>query len=114
MDRMGFTALFCSILTVIPADLSATVTPSGPIVSRSMVTFMCAAMTGDSPISYLWTGPAGQDVSLTDTDGMISITLSASGDYGPYTCTATNELGMASTTVEVIQAGTTLNDNQAI
>ena len=105
MDGMGFTALFCFILAVIPANLSATVTPSEPIVSGSMVTFMCVAMTGDSPISYSLTGPAGQDVSLTDTDGTISITLSASGDYGAYTCTATNEFGMASTTVEVIQAG---------
>ena len=101
---MVFTALFCTILTVIPADLSAGVTPSGPIVNGSMITLMCVAMTGDLPISFSWTGPAGQDVSLTDTDGTISVTLSAIGDYGSYTCAATNVFGMATTKVDLIQA----------
>ena len=75
-------------------------------MNGSIVTFRCEAMSGDLPISYSWTGPANQDVSLTDTDGTISVTPSASRDYGNYTCTATNEFGMATTTVEVIQAGT--------
>ena len=99
---MFFLLLCFQSSPVIPTDLSAEVTPPGPIVNGSIVTFRCEAMSGDLPISYSWTGPANQDVSLTDTDGTISATLS---EYGFYTCTATNEFGMATTKVDLIQAG---------
>ena len=79
--------------------------PEVPIVVGATVSLICEIPPEDPPVSFSWTDPAGQDVSLTDTDGTISVTLSASGDYGNYTCTATNEFGMATTTVETVRAG---------
>ena len=76
------------------------------MIEGSTVDLVCEATAGDLPISYSWTGPSGQDVSLSDTDGTISVTISASGDYGTYTCAATNEIGMGNAAdVEVVQAG---------
>ena len=84
--------------------MSVEVKPSGPIPIGTTVTLVCAAVSGDLPISYSWTGPDGQDVSLADTDGINLVTLSTSGYYGNYTCTASNEFGMATATLEVIRA----------
>ena len=79
--------------------------PPGPVVLGLDVALVCEATAEIPPISYSWTDPAGQNVPLTtDTDGTISVTLSASGNYGTYTCRATNEFGISTTTVEVIQA----------
>ena len=85
--------------------VTARVSPSGPVIEGSTVDLVCEATAWDLPTSYSWTGPSGQDVSLSDTDGTISVTISASGDYGTYICAATNEFGMRNATVEVIQAG---------
>ena len=72
------------------------------MIEGSTVDLVCEATAGDL---YSWTGPSGQDVSLADTDGTISVTISASGDYGTYTCAATNEFGMGNATVGVVRAG---------
>ena len=97
--------LYLAFSSVIPV-VTVRVSPSGPVIEGSTVDLVCEATAGDLPISYSWTGPSGQDVSLADTDGTISVTISASGDYGTYTCAATNEFGMGNASVEVIQAGT--------
>ena len=78
------------------------------MIEGSTVDLVCEATAGDLPISYSWTGPSGQDVSLADTDGTISVTISAS-DYGTYTCAAMNEFGMGNASVEDIQAGMCIN-----
>ena len=70
------------------------------------VDLVCEAIAGDGTISFSWTDPSGVDVSLGDTDGTISVLLSASGDYGIYTCTATNVFGMDTASIGVLQAGT--------
>jgi hypothetical protein len=71
----------------------------------STVNLACVATTGDLPVSFSWTGPNGQGVFPNDVDGTISVRFSAVGDYGSYTCTATNEFGSDRVTAEVIQAG---------
>ena len=100
-----FVLISLPLSSVIPAMVTGRVSPSGPVIEGSTVDLVCEATAGDLPISYSWTGPSGQDVSLADTDGTISVTISASGDYGTYTCAATNEFGMGNASVEVIQAG---------
>ena len=101
--QLTFSSNFPS--SVIPV-VTARVSPSRPVIEGSTVDLVCEAPAGDLPISYSWTGPSGQDVSLADTDGTISVTISASGDYGTYTCAATNEIGMGNAAdVEVVQAG---------
>ena len=97
-------SLYCALSSVIPV-VTARVSPSHPVIEGSAVDLDCEATSGDLPISYSWTGPSGQDVSLANTDGTISVTISASGDYGSYICAATNEFGMGNASVEVIQAG---------
>ena len=79
--------------------------PEGPTLVGATLSLICEAPPEDPPVSFSWTGPTGQDVSLTDTDGTISITLFAIGVYGTYTCTATNEFGMTTTTVQAVLAG---------
>ena len=86
-------------------NITSQVSPPGPVVEGATANLTCEAMAGDLPISYSWTGPNGQEVFPGDTDGTISVTLSASGDYGTYTCTATNEFGVDNATTEVIRAG---------
>ena len=61
--------------------VTARVSFSGPVIEGSTVGLVCEATAGDLPISYSWTGLSGQDVSLADTDGTISVNISA-GDYG--------------------------------
>ena len=68
----------------------------------STVNLVCEAMAGDVPISYSWTSPDG--VALP-TNATISVMFSASEDYGQYICTASNEIGMGTATVTVVQEG---------
>ena len=86
-------------------SVTAGVSPPGPVVVGDMVDLVCEATAGDTPISFTWTDDGGMDVSQGDTDGTISLTLSSAG-YGTYTCTATNAIGMDTSNVEVVQAGT--------
>ncbi len=67
---------------------------------------MCEATAGDLPISFSWRNGSGVAVSPEDTDGTISVTLSSAGDYGTYNCTATNDIGMGTAVVDVVQAST--------
>ena len=104
-------AIIVSILppcAVPPGGVTAQLSPSGPVVLGTTVDLVCQATTGRQPISYSWTGASGVAVFPEDTDGNITVTISASGDYGTYTCTATNDFGMDTATVDVVQAGTQL------
>ena len=95
----------CSISTVPPTVLSHLTShpqPS-PIIKGSSVELLCEATSGYLPISYSWTDPNGQTLSPGSTNGRISFTLYI---YGNYTCTATNDFGVDSSTVEVIELGT--------
>ncbi len=85
--------------------MTSRVIPPGPVVLGTMVDLVCEATAGDTPISFSWRDGGGMTVSLGDTDGTISVTFSSAGDYGTYTCTATNDIGMGTATVDVIQAG---------
>ena len=84
--------------------MSSRVTPPGPVVLGSTVDLVCEASAGDLPISFIWIGPNGIAVNPNDTDGTVSITLSG-GDYGMYTCTATNEFGIDTAAVTVEERG---------
>ena len=74
-----------------------------PIVRGSSVDLLCDVITGDFPISLIWTDPNGQVLSPGDIDGRISFNIYV---YGNYTCTATNHVGEARSTVDLsIEAG---------
>ena len=92
--------------TVPPGGVTAQLSPSGPVVLDTTIDLVCQATTGRQPISYSWTDASGVAVFPDDTDGNITVLLSATGDYGTYTCTATNIVGRHTTTVDVVQAGT--------
>ena len=88
--------------------MTAQRSPSGPLLPDTTVDLICQATTGRQPISYSWTDASGVAVFPEDTDGNITVTVSTDGDYGTYTCTATNDFGMDTATVDVVQAGTQL------
>ena len=88
-----------------PGGVTAQLSPSGPVVLGTTADLLCQATTGRQPISYSWTDASGVAVFPEDTDGNIMVTFSTSRDYGTYTCTATNDFGMDTTTVDVVQAG---------
>ena len=94
--------------TVPPGGVTAQLSPSGPVVLGTTVDLVCQATTGHQPISYSWTDASGVAVFPDDTDGNIIVLLSTSGVYGTYTCTVTNNFGMNTDTVDVVQAGTQL------
>lgn len=111
LRAIGISTLSCVVLcrrvstlsSVVP-DVTSRVSPPGPVVEGTTVSLVCEATAGDSPISYSWTGPNGHGVSPGDTDGTVPVRFSASGDYGNYTCTAANEVGMDTAIVEVVRA----------
>ena len=88
--------------------MTAQLSPSAPVVLGTTVDLVYQATTGRHPISYSWTDASGVAVFPEDTDGNITVLLSTSGDYGTYTCTATNDFGTDTATVDVVQAGTQL------
>ena len=92
--------LCCAVIPSITARLD----PPGPVVLGTMVDLVCEATAGDTPISFSWRDGGGVAVFPGDTDGTISVTLSSAGDYGTYTCTAVNDIGIDTATVDVIQA----------
>ena len=92
-----------------PGGVTAQLSPSGPVVLGTTVDLVCQATTGRQPISYSWTDASGVAVFPDDTDGNITVLLSTSGDYGIYTCTSTNVVGIDNATVDVVQAGTQLD-----
>ena len=87
--------------------MSSRIDPPGPVVLGSTVDLVCEASIGDLPINFTWTDPNGMALNPTNTDRTISITLS-SRDYGMYTCTATNAVGMNTAVVDVVLAGTVI------
>ena len=91
-----------------PGGVIAQLSPSGPLIPGTTVDLVCQATTGRQPISYSWTDASGVAVFPDDTDGNITVLLPTSGDYGTYTCTAINDFGMDTATVDVVQAGTQL------
>ena len=91
-----------------PGGMTAQLSPSGPVVLGTTVNLVCQATTGRQTISSSWTDASGVAVFPGDTDGNITVLLSTSGDYGTYTCTATNDFGMDTATVDIVQAGTQL------
>ena len=91
-------------IAVVPS-VTPRVSPPDPVVLGATVNLTCEATAGDTPISFSWRNGSGVAVSPADTDGTISVPLSSAGDYGTYTCTATNAIGIGITDVDVVQAG---------
>ena len=96
------------LCAVPPGGVTAQLSPSGPVVLGTTADLVCQATIGHQPISYSWTDASGVAVFPDDTDGNITVLLSTSGDYGTYTCTAINDFGMDTATVDIAQAGTQL------
>ena len=105
----------CSWSPLLPGAVAPSVTsrvsPPGPVLLGTTVDLVCEATAGHTPISFSWTDSNGNAVSPGDTDGTISVTLSSAGDYGTYTCTATNRFGRGMSSVNVTQAGKVLTDS---
>ena len=80
-----------------------------PVVVDTNVTLMCTVTEGDVPYTITWTFDSNGTVvySGDETTGGVFTLLVSSDDYGTYTCDVTNEFGMDSSTIEVIQAGKT-------
>ena len=86
--------------------MTAQRSPLGPLLpDTTSVDLMCQAASGRPPISYSWTDASGVALFPDDTDGNIMVTVSTDGDYGIYTCKATNDFGINTATVDVEQAG---------
>ena len=83
-------------------EVTAQIVPPGAVVVGDTVDLVCEAITGSAPISLSWTNNIGASIFPDDTDGTISVFISASG-YGTYTCTARNNIGTDTASVEVIQ-----------
>ena len=86
----------------VPPTVTARQSPPGLVLPGTSVDLVCEATAGDQPISFSWTDGSGVGVSPGDTDGTISVLISASDTY---TCTATNNFGEDTATVAVEQAG---------
>jgi hypothetical protein len=67
----------------------------GTIATGETAQFFCSA-SGDTPLTYTWTGPHG-----TYVGNNWSFTGAATSDSGTYTCTVTNDAGSDSATVEL-------------
>ena len=81
-----------------------------PVVIDTNVTLMCTVTEGDTPYNITWTfNSSGAMIYFGDetTGGFFTLVVT-SDDYGMYTCSATNEFGMNSSTIEVVQAGKTI------
>ena len=80
----------------------------GPVVVNTTVDLVCIVTAGDLPIDIVWERDGGSEIVFmgNDTTGGNTTIMIGDGDYGTYTCTGTNRLGMDSVSVEVVRAGT--------
>lgn len=78
-------------------------------MNGSSIDLVCEATAGDFPITLQLIHPNGSVVNQTETTEPgsfnVSIFVSADGDYGTYTCNATNIFGMDIKSVTVIKPG---------
>ena len=88
--------------------MSSRINPPGPVVLGSIRNLICEASVGDLPIYFTWTDPYGTIVLFNNTNGTVYIYLYAIEEYGVYTCTATNAIGMNITVFDVVIAGTVI------
>ena len=93
---------FSSFTTLDYPDVATRLSPPGAVYEGSTINLLCEPISGDIPISYVWTDPNGQVLSPGDTDGNISVSISI---YGNYTCTATSDVGMDTATLEIARPG---------
>ena len=78
--------------------------PEGPIVIGTTIELICTTAGMDSPRNITWMfNGAAIDTESETTSFNISRQISSS-DYGVYTCSASNEFGSDSESIEIIQA----------
>ena len=79
--------------------------PEGPVVIGTTIELICttAGMNPPRNITWMFNG-AAIDTGSETTSFNISRQIS-SLDYGVYTCSASNEFGSDSESIEIIQAG---------
>ena len=111
-------ASITSALTVLVSLTASTEPPSGiaiqpdpvpPVVLSQSVDLMCTA-TGDPPITYAWvlTGAETTRLNSDPTSGNFTLSITQMNQYGVYICIATNILGTDATSIEIIQASTSI------
>lgn len=84
-------------------SLTARIVPPGPVTVGTTVSLVCQVMEGDHSVFYSWIAPSGEELYPGDTDGVISVTLYSTLDYGIYTCTATDDVETGNTALEIIE-----------
>ena len=79
----------------------------GPVVVNTTVDLVCNVTAGDLPINIVWERDGGSEIVFmgNDTTGGNTTIMIGDGDYGTYTCTGSNRLGMGSDSIEVMRAG---------
>ena len=79
-----------------------------PVVVNTTVNLVCIVTAGDLPMDIVWERDGGSETVFmgNDTTGGNTTIMIGDGDYGNYTCTGSNRLGMDSVSIEVVRAGT--------
>ena len=79
--------------------------PGNPVIIGTTIELICTMAGKDPPRTITWTFNGVKiDTGSEITSFNISRQISSS-DYGVYTCSASNEFGSDSETIEIIQAG---------
>jgi len=88
-----------------PSGIAIQPDPVPPVVLSQSVNLTCIA-TGDSSITYAWvlTGAETTRLNSDPTSGDFTLNITQMNQYGVYICIATNVLGTAATSIEIIQA----------
>ena len=77
-----------------------------PVVVGTTIELICMTAEMELPRTIIWTFNGTVIYSGSETTALnISMEIS-SADYGMYTCSALNEFGSDSGTIEIVQAGT--------
>ena len=95
-------------LLIITVSPTVTAVQLGPVVVNTTVNLVCIVTAGDLPIDIVWERDGGSEIVFmgNDTTGGNTTIMIGGGDYGTYTCTGSNRLGMHSVSIEVVRAGT--------
>ena len=88
-----------------PSGIAIQPDPVFPVGLNQSVNLTCTA-TGDPPITYAWVLMEAETTRLNSdpTSGNFTLSITQMNQYGVYICIATNVLGTAATSIEIIQA----------
>ena len=96
-----------SISIIITVRPTVTAVHLVPVVVNTTVNLVCIVTAGDLPIDTVWERDGESEIVFmgNDTTGGNTTIMIGDGDYGTYTCTGSNRLGMDSVSIEVVREG---------